>query len=238
MPDNSLFGKIRACFSIKDKNKALLDKIKVRRNRNENEKIDLQRVCPRLALTLLPVIEYSNKIKWNNEKQTFTGGREYGAPDCLRCFKRKWDGMVRPCSENSGTSVALYGRTIEEWTGYRLFSPFYKKESTDWSTPQIERVVSIPVPCGWHTSWPVMRLSQKRRVNIRTVCRICNIIQVITIWVLWCFAVMGRHPFETGANGQFDSDSFFRKLVLPFSSGSRTDSFVGFRWLELSGDYW
>ena len=40
MPDNSLFGKIRACFSIKDKNKALLDKIKVRRNRNENEKID------------------------------------------------------------------------------------------------------------------------------------------------------------------------------------------------------
>ncbi|CAG9877456.1 hypothetical protein BOVA115_1497 [Bacteroides ovatus] len=43
MPDNSLFGKIRACFSIKDKNKALLDKIKVRRNRNENEKIDLQR---------------------------------------------------------------------------------------------------------------------------------------------------------------------------------------------------
>jgi hypothetical protein len=89
MPDNSLFGKIRACFSIKDKNKALLDKIKVRRNRNKNEKIDLQRVCSRLALTLLPVIEYSNKIKWNNEKQTFTGGREYGAPDCLRCFKRK-----------------------------------------------------------------------------------------------------------------------------------------------------
>ena len=43
MPDNSLFGKIRACFSIKDKNKALLDKIKVRRNRNKNEKIDLLR---------------------------------------------------------------------------------------------------------------------------------------------------------------------------------------------------
>ena len=40
MPDNSLFGKIRACFSIKDKNKALLDKIKVRRNRNKNEKIE------------------------------------------------------------------------------------------------------------------------------------------------------------------------------------------------------
>ena len=42
MPDNSLFGKIRACFSIKDKNKALLDKIKVRRNRNKNEKIDVE----------------------------------------------------------------------------------------------------------------------------------------------------------------------------------------------------
>ena len=49
-------------FHIKDKNKDYLDKIKVRRNRNENEKIDLQRGCPRLALTLLPVIEYSNKI--------------------------------------------------------------------------------------------------------------------------------------------------------------------------------
>ena len=30
-------------------------------------------------------------------------------------------------------------------------------------------------------------------------------------------------------SGQVDSDSFFRKLVLPFSSGSRTDPFVGFR---------
>ena len=73
-----------------------------------------------------------------------------------------------------------------------VFPVLSKKESTDWSTPQIGRVVSIPIPCGWHTSWPVMRLSQKRRVNIRTVCRICNIIRVITIWVLWCFAVMGR----------------------------------------------
>ena len=50
-------------FYEKDKNKDLLDKIKVRRNRNENEKIDLQRLCLRLTLTLLPVIEYSNKIK-------------------------------------------------------------------------------------------------------------------------------------------------------------------------------
>ena len=83
MPDNDLFCEIRACFYEKDKNKDLLDKIKVRRNRNENEKIDLQRLCLRLTLTLLPVIEYSNKIKWNNEKQTFTGGREYCSPDCL-----------------------------------------------------------------------------------------------------------------------------------------------------------
>ena len=135
MPDNSLFGKIRACFSIKDKNKTLLDKIKVRRNRNKNEKIDLQRVCLRLALTLLPVIEYSNKIKWNNEKQTFTGGREYGAPDCLRCFKRKWVGMIWSCCENIGTSVALYGRTIEEWTGYRLFSPFYLRRKVQTGAP-------------------------------------------------------------------------------------------------------
>ena len=40
MPDNDLFCEIRACFYEKDKNKDLLDKIKVRRNRNENEKID------------------------------------------------------------------------------------------------------------------------------------------------------------------------------------------------------
>ena len=61
---NDLNGnELNACFYEKDKNKDLLDKIKVRRNRNENEKIDLQRLCLRLTLTLLPVIEYSNKIK-------------------------------------------------------------------------------------------------------------------------------------------------------------------------------
>ena len=39
------------------------DKNCASKNRNENEKIDLQRLCLRLTLTLLPVIEYSNKIK-------------------------------------------------------------------------------------------------------------------------------------------------------------------------------
>ena len=55
MRDYDLFCEIRACFYEKDKNKDLLDKIKVRRNRNENEKIEIEQLAEKLNVSAMTI---------------------------------------------------------------------------------------------------------------------------------------------------------------------------------------
>lgn len=74
--------------------------------------------------------------------------------------------LLTACDASKGNEMAWFDHAVKT-SGHQLlymaeqlkmnrippvFPVLLKKESTDWSTPQIGRVVSIPVPCGWHTS--------------------------------------------------------------------------------------
>lgn len=54
--------------------------------------------------------------------------------------------------KTAGHQLLYMAEQLKNEPDTACFPVLSKKESTDWSTPQIGRVVSIPVPCGWHTS--------------------------------------------------------------------------------------
>ena len=70
--------------------------------------------------------------------------------------------LLTACDASKGNEMAWFDHAVKT-SGHQLlymaeqlknepvFPVLSKKESTDWSTPQIGRVVSIPVPCGWQT---------------------------------------------------------------------------------------
>ena len=54
--------------------------------------------------------------------------------------------------KTAGHQLLYMAEQLKNEPDTACFPRSIKEESTDWSTPQIGRVVSIPVPCGWHTS--------------------------------------------------------------------------------------